>query len=137
MVHSIIFNILSRQVYASSHYKSADHLSTINLENHKHPKDMYLGLLTKSTLSKLFEGGTISDSQKDKFLDGIQTFYERSFKYGMEKLHIDDALLKNAVFGDFLKRENDNLDNVLFFVEGFDLNMEASAVHKLSEEFLV
>ena len=98
---------------------------------------MYLGLLTKSTLSKLFEGGTISDSQKDKFLDGIQTFYERSFKYGMEKLHIDDALLKNAVFGDFLKRENDNLDNVLFFVEGFDLNMEASAVHKLSEEFLV
>ena len=137
MVHSIIFNILSRQVYASSHYKSADHLSTINLENHKHPKDMYLGLLTKSTLSKLFEGGTISDSLKDKFLDGVQTFYERSFKYGMEKLHIDDALLKNAVFGDFLKRENDNLDNVLFFVEGFDLNIEASAVHKLSKEFLV
>ena len=98
---------------------------------------MYLGLLTKSTLSKLFEGGTISDSQKDKFLDGIQTFYERSFKYGMEKLHIDDALLKNAVFGDFSKRENDNLDNVLFFVERLDLNMKASAVNKLSEEFLV
>ena len=136
-MHSIIFNILSRQVYASSYYKSADHLSTINFENHKHPKDMYLGLLTKSTLSKLFEGGTISDSLKDKFLDGVQTFYEGSFKYGMEKLHIDDALLKNAVFGDFLKRENDNLDNVLFFVERLDLNMKASAVNKLSEEFLV
>ena len=26
--------------------KSADQLSTINLENHKHPKDIYLGLLT-------------------------------------------------------------------------------------------
>ena len=137
MMHSIIFNILSRQVYASSYYKSADHLSTINFENHKHPKDMYLGLPTKSTLSKLFEGGTISDSLKDKFLDGVQTFYERSFKYGMEKLHIDDALLKNAVFGDFSKRENDNLDNVLFFVERLDLNMKASAVNKLSEEFLV
>ena len=55
----------------------------------------------------------------------------------MEKLHIDDALLKNAVFGDFSKRENDNLDNVLFFVERLDLNMKASAVNKLSEEFLV
>ena len=29
--------------------KSADHLSTINFENHKHPEDMYLGLLTKTT----------------------------------------------------------------------------------------
>ena len=50
---------------------------------------MYLGLLTKSTLSKLFDNGTISESQKDKFLDGVQAFYERSFKYGMEKLHIE------------------------------------------------
>ena len=97
---------------------------------------MYLGLLTKSTLSKLFDNGTISESQKDKFLDGVQAFYERSFKYGMEKLHIDDPLLKNAVFVDFSKRDNDNLDDVLIFVERFDLNMEASAVNKLSEEFL-
>ena len=31
--------------------KSADHLSTINIENCKHPENMYLGLLTKSTLN--------------------------------------------------------------------------------------
>ena len=84
----------------------------------------------------MFEDSTISDSQKDKFLDGVQAFYERSFKYGMEKLHIDDPVFKNAVFVDFLKRENDNLDNVLFFVERFDLRMEALAVNKLTEEFL-
>ena len=116
--------------------KSADHLSTINTENHKHPEYMYLGLLTKSTLNKLFEDGTISDSQKDKFLAAVHAFYERSFKYGMEKLPIDDPVLKNAVFVDFPKCENVDLDNISLFVERFDLNMEASAVNKLSEEFL-
>ena len=90
----------------------------------------------KSTLNKLFEGGIISDSQKDKFLAGFHVFYERSFKYGMEKLPIDDPIFENAVFVDFSKPVNVDLDNVLFFVERFDLNMEASAVNKLSEEFL-
>ena len=51
---------------------------------------MYLGLLTKSTLNKFFENGTISDSQKDNSFAGRHTFYERSFKYGIEKLPIDD-----------------------------------------------
>ena len=78
----------------------------------------------------------ISDSQKDKFLAGAHAFYERSFKYGMEKLPIDNPVLKDAVFVDFLKGENVDLDNILFFVKRFDLNMEASVVNKLSEEFL-
>ena len=117
-------------------FKSADHLFIINLDNHKHPEDMYLGLLTKSTLNKLFEDGTISDRQKDKFLAGVHAFYEKSFKYDMEKLSIDDPVLKNVVFVDSSKRENVDLDNVSFFVERFDLNMAASAVNKLSEEFL-
>ena len=69
--------------------KSADHLSTINLENHKHPEDMYLGLLTNSTLNKLFQNGTISDSQKENFFAGGHTFHERSFECGREKLPID------------------------------------------------
>ena len=107
-----------------------------NLDNHKHPEDMYLGLLTKSTLNKLFEDDTISDRQKDKFLAGVHAFYEKSFKYDMEKLSIDDPVLKNVVFVDSSKRENVDLDNVSFFVERFDLNMAASAVNKLSEEFL-
>ena len=78
---------------------------------------MYLGLLTKSTLNKLFKDGTVADSQKDKFLPGLQALYERSFKYGMEKLPIDDTVLKNAVFVYFLKRENVDLDNVLFLLK--------------------
>ena len=36
----------------------------------------------------------------------------------------------------FMKCENADLDNVLFFVERFDLNMEHSPVNRLSEEFL-
>ena len=59
---------------------------------------MYLGLLTKSTLNKLFKDGTVADSQKDKFLPGLQALYERSFKYGMEKLPIDDTVLKKCCF---------------------------------------
>ena len=54
----------------------------------------------------------------------------------MEKLPIDNPVLKDAVFVDFSKHENVDLDNILFFVKRFDLNMEASVVNKLSEEFL-
>ena len=35
-----------------------------------------------------------------------------------------------------MKCENADLDNVLFFVERFDLNTEHSPVNRLSEEFL-
>ena len=69
---------------------------------------MYLDLLTKSTLNKLFKDGTIA---------GLQALYERSFKYGMENLPIDDTVLKNAVFVYILKRENVDLDNVLFLLK--------------------
>ena len=69
---------------------------------------MYLDLLTKSTLNKLFKDGTIA---------GHQALYERSFKYGMENLPIDDTVLKNAVFIYILKCENVDLDNVLFLLK--------------------
>ena len=45
-------------------------------------------------------------------------------------------LLENAVFVDFSKRENVDLDNALFYVKRFDLNMEALSVNQLSQEFL-
>ena len=54
----------------------------------------------------------------------------------MEKLPIDNPVIKDAAFVDFSKHENVDLDNILFFVKRFDLNMEASVVNKLSEEFL-
>ena len=54
----------------------------------------------------------------------------------MEKLNRWWSCLKNAVFVDFLKRENVDLDNALLYVKRFDLNMEALSVNKLSQEFL-
>ena len=61
--------------------KSADHLYTINLENHKN----ILKICIK--LNELFENDTILDSQNDKFLAGVHPLYQRFFKYCMEKLN--------------------------------------------------
>ena len=54
----------------------------------------------------------------------------------MEKLNRWWSCLENAVFVDFSKRENVDLDNALFYVKRFDLNMEALSVNQLSQEFL-
>ena len=54
----------------------------------------------------------------------------------MEKLNRWWSCLENAAFVDFWKRENVDLDNALFYVKRFDLNMEALSVNQLSQEFL-
>ena len=76
------------------------------------------------------------DSQNDKFLAGVHPLYQRSFKYGMEKLNRWWSWLKNAVFVEFSKRQNVDLDNALVYVKRFDLNMEGLSVNQLSQEFL-
>ena len=59
----------------------------------------------------------------------------------MEKLSIDDPVLKNVVFVDFSKRENVDLVLLLMtmfysLLKALIETMEASAVNKLSEECL-
>ena len=54
----------------------------------------------------------------------------------MEKLPINDSVLKHSIFADISKRESLSIDDVLFFVEKFRLNFNPETINLLSEQFL-
>ena len=54
----------------------------------------------------------------------------------MEKLSINDSVLKHSVFADISKRESLSIDDVLFFVEKFHLNFNQETINLLSEQFV-
>ena len=56
--------------------------------------------------------------------------------YGVEKLPIDDSVLKYSIFADISKRESLSIDDVLSFVEKFHLSFIPETINLLSERFL-
>ena len=54
----------------------------------------------------------------------------------MEKLPINDFVLRHSIFTDISKRESASIDDVLFFVEKFYLNLNPETISLLSEQFL-
>ena len=56
--------------------------------------------------------------------------------YGVEKLPIDDSVLKHSIFADISKRESLSIDDVLSFVEKFHLSFIPETINLLSERFL-
>ena len=63
-------------------------------------------------------------------------FYSEAFSYGVEKLSINDSVLKHSIFADISKRESLSIDDVLFFVEKFHLNFNQETINLLSEQFV-
>ena len=54
----------------------------------------------------------------------------------MQKLSINDSVLKHSIFADISKRESLSIDDVLFFVEKFHLNFNQETINLLSEQFV-
>ena len=94
--------------------KSAPQVSGINIDNHKPQEELFIGICTKNLLNKLLEDGEVSALDKQTFFAGVLAFYSEAFSYGVEKLPINDSVLKNSIFADISKRESMSIDDVLF-----------------------
>ena len=116
--------------------KSAPQVSDINIDNHKPQEELFRGVCTKNLHNKLFKDGEISALDKQKFFAGVLAFYSEAFSYGVEKLPINDSVLKHSIFADISKRESVSIDDVLSFIEKFHLNFNPETIILLSEEFL-
>ena len=64
------------------------------------------------------------------------TFYSETFSYEIQKLPINDSVLKHSVSVDILKKDVASFDDVLSFVEKFKLDYDPAKVNVHSEEFL-
>ena len=67
--------------------------------------------------------GEISALDKQTFFAGVLALYSEAFSYGVEKRPINDCVLKHSIFAVILRRETVSIDEVLFFVERFHLNL--------------
>jgi hypothetical protein len=70
--------------------KSAEELTKVNMAKLKDLSLMFMNIVTKAKLNKLFNEGDISKNEKDVFLAGIVQFYCSVTKYGLEKLPLHD-----------------------------------------------
>ena len=84
--------------------KIAPQVSDINIDNHKPQEELFIGICTKNRLNNLFEDGEISALDKKKFFAGVLAFYSELFCYGVEKLLINNSVLKYSVFAHMQKR---------------------------------
>ena len=116
--------------------KSGPQVSDINIDNHKPQEEFFIGIYTKNLLNKLFEDGEISALDRQKFFAGVVTFYSKAFSYGVEKLPINDFVLRHSIFADISKKESVSIYDVLFFVEKFYLNLNPETINLLSEQFI-
>ena len=138
LVHSQLNRFLLQSAGKSmpvTEIKIAPQVSGIDIDNHKAQEELFIGICTKNLL-KLFEDGEISALDKQKFFAGVLAFYSEAFSYGVEKLPINDSVLKHSIFADISKRESVSIDDVLLFVEKFHLDFNPEIINLLSEQFL-
>ena len=63
-------------------------------------------------------------------------FYSKAFSYRLEKLPINNSVLKHSIFANISKRESVSIDDMLFFVEEPHFNFNPQTINLLSEQFL-
>ena len=139
LVHSQLNRFLLQlagQFMRVTEIKSAPQVSDINIDNHNPQEELPIDICTKNILNKLFEDGEISALDKEKFFAGAPAFCSEAFSYGVEKLPINDSVLKHSIFADISKRESVSIDDVLLFVEKFHLDFNPEIINLLSEQFL-
>ncbi|XP_041470149.1 uncharacterized protein LOC121419757 [Lytechinus variegatus] len=100
--------------------------------------NLMIGFATKNLVKKLLDEGSISPHQQSRFFQSVRAFYCRAFSYAVEHLPLDDRLLKNAAFVNFMRRENATLSEVEFFVDRFSTLLPYQSpqeMDRLAEEF--
>ena len=104
--------------------RSASQVLDIYTNNQKPKQEMFIAISTKTLINKLFEEGDISPAEKQKFYSAVHRFYSETFSYTIQKLPINDSVLKHSVFVDISKRDVASFNDVLCFVEKFKLDYD-------------
>ena len=116
--------------------KSAEELTKVDATRLKDASLMFMGIIAKTKLNRLFNEGDISTNEKDVFLAGIVQFYCSVTKYGLEKLPLCDEVLMHSAFVNFITRESCEFADVEFFIERFRLRFSCEDLNSLQEEFI-
>ncbi|CAB3985762.1 ATP-dependent DNA helicase [Paramuricea clavata] len=77
-------------VKATSNFKEL-----FDVEKHKNDSSVDIGLVTRTTLNNLIEFGDASTYEQKMFYEGAKAFFLTAFKYGVDRMPVDDPVLQN------------------------------------------
>ena len=126
---------LSGKLIPVAEIRSASQVPDININNDKPKQGMFIGISAKTLINKLVEEGDISPAEKQVY-DAAHTFYTERFSYAIQKVPINDSVLKHSVFDDISKRAIALFKEVLYFAEKFKFDYNPAKVTVLFEQFL-
>ena len=100
---------------------------------------IFVGMITKTQLTKLFAEGGITHAQYSKFFKGVREFYMKPMGYALSNLPMNDEVLTNAKFVNVMSRDEASITQVEYFVECFSNLLPYSSPQehdKLGEELI-
>ena len=99
---------------------------------------IFVGMITKTQLTKLFAEGGITHTQYSKFFKGVREFYMKPMGYALSNLPMNEVLT-NAKFVNVMSRDEASITQVEYFVECFSNLLPYSSPQehdKLGEELI-
>lgn len=91
----------------------------IYLQNQKDDASLTIGFLTKTTIRKALDDGSIDEDEADRFYDAVRSFYETAYDYCVKWLPFDDPLYKVSKFIEFSNRASSTFDELTDLVTKF------------------
>ena len=106
-------------------------------ENQLSDDKLYVGLLTRMTLTRLLEDGSVSPTAASKFYASARIFFKTAVDYALSHVPFDDPVLTNAQFVNVSTRLESDFTQVQFFVQRYPtlLPYVSPAEQKLCDEF--
>ena len=118
--------------------KACPALCDVNTDSTNQLSDgnIFVGFLTRQTLSKLEREGDCTSSDSKKFLLGVRQFYVAAVDYIKAKFPIGDQLLMHARFVNFERREICEFKNVEYFMQRYYETLGLTADDEIFDEFV-
>ena len=81
--------------------------------------DLVIGIITKQTLQKLFDGGDVSDNQRKLFYHAVRDFFVCATEYLLKWCPFNDELLSHVVWAGFTGRLEKNFSSIEYIVRRY------------------
>ena len=98
--------------------------------------DLVIGIITKQTLQKLFDGGDVSDNQRKLFYQAVRDFFVCATEYLLKWCPFNDELLSHVVWVGFTGRLEKNFSSIEYIVRRYSALFPGLNMDRLSEQYL-
>ena len=140
-MQTLLTKLLSKFIKTAiiqSHKESPFDIALSDQENHLDTTKLFIGLVTKSLISKKLEDGDVTESEVTKFYSAVIAFYVSAVRYVFKWFPLAEPIIKESQFLDFDKKEDCDFSMVCTFIERYPkvFTFTSKELDMVHEEFL-